>query len=136
MELLGPLITVPAFQFLVSIIDFDGNVGVVRIIVDSMAGCLAYFIAFALLRNRFHARGLSVVLSAVLGSLLWVLYKVVKGLILDFDFVWANPSQLYPRHLRPAPLVLSFLVLSFISVSFVALSRLIWHVAVYRRRGL
>ena len=133
--LVGALISVPAFQYVVTIIDFDGSVSVTRIFIDSIAGCLAYFCAFKLLRNRLRASGaISLTLPAILGSFLWIVYKVLKGLFLDLDFLAANPSTIYPRHLPIAALALMFVTVTFLSVMFVGSSVMIWRLLAASRQ--
>lgn len=126
-DLLGATLSVIFFSLLIEAVRLEGQTSFTRLVFDSIAGFLAYFVGFALFsKNLDFLKTRTIFFPVIVGSLIWVTYKIVKGLVIDWGFLEQHPGQIYARHISIAVKIGIVLVPVLIlnSSAFVILSRL------------
>ena len=99
-DVLAVIVSVLLFQFFFEFLRIDGSMNGMRILIDSIAGCLCYFLSFFVVDRRFKLSSASqAAVVALIGSSLWIMYKLTKGLVLDWSFISDNFDKIYVRHI-------------------------------------
>ena len=131
-DIVATFLSVVCIAYIFESIGGSGQFNFFRIVIDSIFGFFIYASIFVLLNRKFQSVKFSkIIYSIILGSSIWVIYKMIKIVLIDWDFITNNPDHLYKRHIIPG--VKAYLIFvpifSLIVLTFIASLRKLKHIA-------
>src|SRR4051812_38031356 len=95
------VLSILSLSYAMEAISIEGKISYNRIASDVLAGGVAYLLSFLLFNKQLTLIRIStVILPVILGSSSWCIYKIVKGMLIDWAFLGNHLEQLYSRHLE------------------------------------
>ena len=102
-DLFSVLVSISVIQFGFTLISFEKQTNLASIAYDSIVGVLLLLIALRMFVGLgVAARYLPVLYGSAMGSFLWVGYKIVKFILIDWTYLTEHPEDFYGRHVPVA----------------------------------
>lgn len=118
-EVLAIILALLLFQAVFELIRIDGTIDFSKLFVDSAAGFICYLASLLTMKKVLRSSPVATAASvAFLGSCMWVAYKIVKGIALDWSFLSGNFEAIYIRHVSIGIKALIILVPIFTLITF------------------
>ena len=97
---------------------FSGELRYSMLIIDSVVGFAIYFVSIYLFSFLWkQKRILPTVCGSILGSFLWIVYKLISLIMVDWSYLSNNPGDFSETHGYIAAVMLSVLTPMFSAVS-------------------